>query len=350
MRTILWLFARSRFSLLVLVLPLQFSSTAASAGEVVKLDGYAEWRYDEFLIVEGQRVKATKGTRFSGKGAARGFDAIPLGYEVKVYGYRTPDGTVLARKVEAKPNGSALFEGQLRSAFEETEERWRRDGRAVEQGQNLGKLLRSGRDVERVRTIIDRLVPPYRRTSEFRAYVIENSAWNAMAAPNGSVFVFTGLLDAMDDDELAIIVGHELAHTTYEHSRRQFKRSLWTNLGLAAVLAVAEGGSSRGAANDCERPGGRSDVGPSLLSTGAELGALAFTNRYSRQHEDQADRVGLRYTYEAGYDVIKAPELWRKFGRKHGGQPEALNFFLGSHSTASARVRNLTKELDRNYR
>lgn len=349
MRTLLWLFARSRFSLLVLVLPLQFSSTAAFAGEVVKLDGYAEWRYDEFLIVEGQRVKATKTTRFSGKGAARGFDAIPLGYEVKVHGYRTPDGTVLARKVEAKPNGSALFEGQLRSAFDETEERWRRDGRAVEQGQNLGKLLRSGRDVERVRTIIDRLVPPYRRTSEFRAYVIENSAWNAMAAPNGSVFVFTGLLDAMDDDELAIIVGHELAHTTYEHSRRQFKRSLWTNLGLAAVLAVAEGGSSRGA-NDCERPGGRSDVGPSLLSTGAALGALAFTNRYSRQHEDQADRVGLRYAYEAGYDVSKAPELWRKFGRKHGGQPEALNFFLGSHSTASARARNLTKELERNYR
>ena len=166
MRTILWLFARSRFSLLVLVLPLQFSSTAASAGEVVKLDGYAEWRYDEFLIVEGQRVKATKGTRFSGKGAARGFDAIPLGYEVKVYGYRTPDGTVLARKVEAKPNGSALFEGQLRSAFEETEERWRRDGRAVEQGQNLGKLLRSGRDVERVRTTASCLPIGERPSSE----------------------------------------------------------------------------------------------------------------------------------------------------------------------------------------
>ncbi len=359
MRTLLLLdapslFARvarftSLFSSLVLGLAFQFPSTAAFAGGVIKLNGYAEWRYEEFLIVAGQRVKAGKSTRFTGKGAARGLDAIPLGYEVKIHGTRTPDGTILARKVEAKPNGSALFEGQLRSAFDETEERWRRDGRAFEQGQNLGKLLRSGRDVERVHTIIDRLVPPYRRTSEFRAYVIENSAWNAMAAPNGSVFVFTGLLDGMDDDELAIILGHELVHTTYEHSRRQFKRSLWTKLGLASVLAVTEGASSR-AANECERPGGRSDVGPSLLSTGAALGALAFTNRYSRQHEDQADRVGLRYAYEAGYDVSKAPELWRKFGRKHGGQPEALNFLLSSHSTASARARKLRIELDRNYR
>jgi len=78
--------ARSFFTLLVLIisLALQFPPTAAFAREVVNLDGYAEWRYDEFLIVEGQRVKATKSTRFSGKGAARGFDTISLGYEVKV--------------------------------------------------------------------------------------------------------------------------------------------------------------------------------------------------------------------------------------------------------------------------
>lgn len=354
MRTLLLLFTRgsiSLVSLVVLVLALQFPSTAAFAGEVVKLDGYAEWRHGDILIIEGQRVKITSSTRFSGKGAARrGFDAIPLGYEVKVQGYRAPDGTILARKVEAKPNGSALFEGQLSSAFDETEERWRREGRALEQGQNLGTLLRSGRDVERVDNLLHQLVPPYRRTSEFRAYVIENPAWNAMAAPNGSVYVFTGLLDAMDDDELAIILGHELAHTTYEHSRRQFKRSLWTNLGLASALAVAGGVSSSRGNNDCVQPGARSGVASSLVRTGATLGALAFTNKYSRQHEDQADRVGLRYAYEAGYDVSKAPDLWRRFGRKYGGQPEALNFFLGSHSTPSARARNVTKELERNYR
>ena len=83
----------------------------------------------------------------------------------------------------------------------------------------MGNLLRSGRDVERVHAIIDRLVPPYRRTSEFRAYVIENPTWNAMAAPNGSVFVFTGLLDSMDDDEELVVAPLGVAIELYDLSR-----------------------------------------------------------------------------------------------------------------------------------
>ncbi len=98
--------ARSFFTLLVLIisLALQFPPTAAFAREVVNLDGYAEWRYDEFLIVEGQRVKATKSTRFSGKGAARGFDTISLGYEVKVRSRYYCEGALLSTKHFPQPN------------------------------------------------------------------------------------------------------------------------------------------------------------------------------------------------------------------------------------------------------
>ena len=315
----------------------------ALAKERVKLDGYAEWRYDDVLIVEGQRVHATARTLFVGNTLARDLESIPLGSEVKVDGYRNADGSVLARKVEAKRNGSAMFEGQLASAFEATENQWRRRGYVYEEnGQRLGELFEDGPDVERVRRIMDRLVPPSRQRSEFRAYVIKNNAWNAMAAPNGSVFVFTGLLRDMDDDEVAVILGHELVHATHEHSRRQYKRNMWAQLGLAGILAASE---SRG--SSCDNRGTSLET---ALQTGAVLGALAFQNRYSRQHEDQADRVGLRYAYEAGYDVSKAPDLWRRFARKYGGQPGALNFFFGTHSTPGARSRNLERELRRNYR
>ena len=315
----------------------------ALAKERVKLDGYAEWRYHEVLIVEGQRVRATPRTLFVGNTLARDIASIPLGSEVKVDGYRNADGSVLARKVEAKRNDSAMFEGQLHSAFEASESQWRRRGYVYEEnGQRLGKLFEDGPDVERVRRIMDRLVPPSRRASEFRAYVIENDAWNAMAAPNGSVFVFTGLLRAMDDDEVAIILGHELVHTTHEHSRRQYKRSMWTQLGLAGILAASDSPGSR-----CDNRETPLETG---LQTAAILGALAFQNRYSRQHEDQADRVGLRYAYEGDYDVSKAPDLWRRFARQYGGQAETLNFFFGTHSTPSARSRNLEREIRRNYR
>jgi len=317
----------------------------AHASERVKLNGYAEWRHDDVLIVEGQRVRASDRTRYVG-GTAHDLRSIPLGYEVKIEGQRNADGSVLARKVEAKRNGWAMFEGELASSFEATEKQWRRRGYVFEEnGQRLGELIEAGPEVERVRRIMGRLVPPSRQTGEFRAYVIDNRAWNAMAAPNGSVFVFSGLLREMDDDEVAIVVGHELVHATHEHSRRQYKRSMWTQIGLAGILAASEGGGAR-----CDNNGNRSDLRATLIQTGAVLGALAFQNRYSRQHEDQADRVGLRYAYEAGYQVSKAPDLWRRFARKYGGEPEALNYFFGSHSTPSARSRNLEREIRRNYR
>lgn len=315
----------------------------AVARERVELEGYAEWNVGDAIIVDGQRVVSSEGTRFVGSTRFRSLRSIPLGYEVEVEGYRNPDGSVLARKVEAKRNGSAMFESQLSSAFDATETQWRRRGYVYDDnGRRLGRLRDEGGDVARVRRILYRLIPPSRRANEFRAYVIDNEAWNAMAAPNGSVFVFSGLMEAMDDDELAIILGHELVHATHEHSRRQYKRSLWTQLGLAGVLAMTGGGGSP--------YDGRGSAVKTGLATGAVLGAMAFQNSYSRAHEDQADRVGLRYAHEAGYDVSQAPDLWRRFARKYGSQPEALNFFFGSHSTPTARSRNLEREIRLNYR
>lgn len=319
----------------ILLMTLLTTSTLALAGERVKLDGYAEWRRDGALIVEGQVVRADRSTRFEGERSAKSFASIPAGYEVKVAGTRLGDGSVRASKVEAKPNGNAMFEGQLKAAFDSTEARWREEGRVVEEGHDLGRLLDSGAHVARARRITERLVPPYRDPSEFRVYVVDNDEWNAMAAPNGSVYVFRGLLDAMDDDEVAIVIGHEIAHATHEHSRKQYKRNLWTQLAFAGGTAAASRGSR---------------AVREISGAAVGLGALAFTNHYSREHEDQADRVGLRYAYEGGFDVTKAPGLWKKFGAKYGSQPEALNFFFGGHSTPASRARALQQEIAWNYR
>jgi Zn-dependent protease with chaperone function len=320
---------------------------AASASEKVELDGYAEWRADSgqdgpYLIVDGQRVITTPGMRFKGEGAARDFGSIPLGYEVKVEGSRVKGGAIAARKIEAKPNGTAMFEKELEQAFDDTEATWRQRGYAFDQGsrgqiQRIGALRESGPEVERVRRITDRLVPPDRDPGEFRVYVVENDAWNAMAAPNGSIYVFSGLLNDMDDDEVAIVLGHELVHATHEHARKQYKRSTWTSLLTMAGVVAAESQLGGGWQTD-------------LLESGAGLTMLAMGNRYSRSHEDQADRVGLRYAYEGGFDVSKAPELWKRFEKKYGATPELYNAIFGDHSTAAARARNLRREIFFNYR
>lgn len=320
--------------------PLPAVASADDAREQ-KLDGYAEWREGGFLIVDGQRLALASGARFKPHARATHFGAIPLGYEVKAKGHRDRRGVLVASEVEAKPNkDDALFENDLRSAFDDVEQSFVERGRMWEEEQDggeedYGRLRTRGRDVQRVRAIVDELVPPYLEPEDFRVYVVENDEWNAMAGPNGALFVFTGLLEAMDDDELALILGHELVHATHEHSRKEFKRAMFAQLIAAGVLTAAEEIGDKGKRQ--------------LVQLAGLFAALAWQNGYGRSHEDQADRVGLRYAFEAGYDVSKAPAMWERFADKYGREGKLVNFFFSDHSASHERASRLRRELAVNY-
>ena len=319
-----------------------WAPAAGAASNEVRVEGYAEWRRGDILIVDGQRVRPAAKLKFKGDGEAHDLRSIPLGYEVKVKGVRLIDGTLLARELEAKPNGDALFEGDLRAAFDERERQYKSQRRMFDEddkghlSQDYGRLSEDGPEVERVRRITGRLVPSYLRPDDFRVYVVENKDWNAMAAPNRSIYVFSGLLKDMDDDEVAIVLGHELTHATHEHSRKEFKKQMLIQLAALGVVAGAEGID-----NSAKRIG---------LQAIALIGATAWTNGYGRTHEDQADRVGLRYAFEGGFEASKGPGLWMKFAKKYGEGNKAANFFFSDHSQSVARARNLERELAMNYR
>ncbi len=323
--------------LFTLLVPLNLVPLLA-AGEKVNLDGYAEYHKGKYLIVEGQKIWTTNRTRFKGKGIY-GLDMISLGYEVKVRGRRQPDGTVLAEQVEAKPNGTALFEPDVLKATDQIEDIWVKEGSMFTEDSagkrvEVGKILDSGPDVERVRRIMARLVPPYIKSDDLRVRVVETKEWNASAMGNGAIWVYSGLLHDMSDDELSIILGHELAHYTYEHSRKGAKSSM-----LAQLLGI-------GAAVGGQAIGGAAG---SATQIGGLLGMAAFQSGYSRDMEDQADRVGLRYAYEGGYAVSEGPVLWERFREKYGESDTISNFFVGSHSRPSDRIRNIEREIELNY-
>jgi predicted Zn-dependent protease len=86
-----------------------------------------------------------------------------------------------------------------------------------------------------------------------------------------------------------------------------------------------------------------------VVGLAGTLSLATWQNGYSRELEDQADRVGLRYAYEGGYDPNRGPALWKRFSDKYGSQNSVLNFFMGDHSTAEARIRNLQREIQLNY-
>ena len=105
---------------------------------------------------------------------------------------------------------------------------------------------------------------------DMRVYVIDNPEWNAMAMGNYSFYVFDGLLQDMDDDEVAIILAHELVHASHEHSRRKAKRDMW--IGLASAGAAV-------AAGEIDNDGNRE-----LVALAAGLTASAFQQWLRQEH------------------------------------------------------------------
>ena len=329
------------FAITLLATYLAIPVSGWAATKTVKVNGYLDFRKPGILVVDGQRVKKGSKTQLRGSGAAKNFDTIPVGYEVKAEGTRQTDGTILATKIEAKANGMAMYEGDVLAATNQAEQQYVKAGKIADvdaQGKehDLGALHTTGPEVDRCRKIVDRLLPSYIDPKTVRVYVVDNKEWNAMAMANYSIYVFSGIMKDLDDDELAIVLGHELTHATHEHSRRQASKSMYTGIAGAAAgigLSQVKGG---GLAKDA-------------ASTAAGLGLSAFNNNYSRDYEDQADRVGLRYVYEAGYDYKKAPGLWRKFAEKYGDGSPIENFFFGDHSLSTKRAAALEKEIKNNY-
>jgi Zn-dependent protease with chaperone function len=304
-------------------------------GRGESVDGYAEWRQGACVIADAQRVCPAAGIKFKGEGEATSFAAIPLGYEFKAKGRRQRDGSLLATEAEAKPNGKSLFEGEVRAVTDQAEAQARANGRFGDARAPVGKLIESGPQVERVRRIVYDLLPAYVPRESVRVYVIDNKEWNAFAMGNFSIYVFSGLLADMDDDEVAIVLGHELVHATHEHSRKQFKKDMWVQLAMLGGL---------GATSSLDSDTQKAIAGLAVLAAGS-----ALKNGYGRGMEDQADRVGLRYAYEAGYDITKGPRLWNRFARKYGEGSKAVNFFFSDHSLAAARAAKLEKEIAYNY-
>jgi len=305
---------------------------SAHSAKPEKVSGYAEFKKGDTLIVDGQRV--VSGPK------ARAVKDIPFGYEVTVTGRRDASGTVIADKVDARPNGQDDTEKQIIASTDKAEQTWVEKKMMFEPADSgkiikIGDILESGPQVERARRIMDKLRPSYVPASALRVRVVQTDQWNASAMANGAVWVYTGLMDSMDDDEMAIVLGHELTHYTHEHIRRSVSKGSFAQiLGVGAQVVLSQI---------------KSPTVQQLGALGGQLGLSALMSGYSREFEDEADRVGLRYVFEAGYDVSKGPRLWEKFKTKYGEEDKVTNFFTGDHSRPTERIKNINRQLKLNY-
>ena len=201
----------------------------------------------------------------------------------------------------------------------------------IQEARAKNLLNRDSRQVQRVRRVADRLTPA---TAVFRAdapgwrwevNVISSNELNAWCMPGGKIAVYTGLIDklSLSDDELAAVMGHEIAHALREHGRE--KASQAAGLDLAAAVGGAIGSFY----------GIDSDVGKSVLGT---VGDLAFMRPNSRGMEQEADRMGVELAARAGYDPYAAISLWEKMARVSGG---SIPQWLSTHPSHESRLSDL---------
>ncbi len=161
--------------------------------------------------------------------------------------------------------------------------------------------------------------------AQWEFVVFESDQLNAFALPGGKVGFYTGLIKlAESDDEIAVVMGHEIAHVTSRHGAERQSQALLIGLG-----GVALGVGTR---NDENR-----EYWMLAYGLGSTLGSLA----YSRDHETEADVVGLRFAARAGYDPRAAVSFWRKMAAKEtGGRPPKL---LSTHPPTADRIANLER-------
>jgi predicted Zn-dependent protease len=190
-----------------------------------------------------------------------------------------------------------------------------------------GQANRDPVQVERVRRIAQRLIP---QTGVFRpdapgwaweTNVLSSKDVNAWCMPGGKIAVYTGLIERLQpsDDELAAVMGHEIAHALREHGRERVSQAQAQGLFIGVLGAAA--GVSRG--------------GMDLTQIVVDL---TISKPNSREHESEADRIGVELAARAGYDPRAAVSLWEKMGRLGGGQPPE---FLSTHPSHSTRINDL---------
>jgi len=186
--------------------------------------------------------------------------------------------------------------------------------------------------LKRLRAIANKLIPftaqwnADSRKWRWEVNLINSKQINAWCMPGGKIAFYTGILDQLqlNDDEVAMIMGHEMAHALREHSRERLAKSKATGMGLSVASQLLGLGQ--------------------LGDVAANLGTQLLTLKYGRDDETEADLVGLEIAARAGFKPEASVQLWKKMLSATGGgkgQPS----FLSTHPSGNNRIQELEANL-----
>jgi predicted Zn-dependent protease len=196
--------------------------------------------------------------------------------------------------------------------------------KTVGEASSKGVLDKTSNEARRVQAIADRLIaqaPNFRPDAaqwKWEVNLIKSDELNANCGPGGKIIFYTGLIDTLKltDDEIAAIMGHEIAHALREHGREAMSKAYGIEMakqGAGALLGLGQDTMA-------------------LADTVANYG---MTLPNSRANENEADLIGLELAARAGYNPNAAITLWNKMSKVSDGAPPE---FMSTHPASSSRI------------
>ena len=182
----------------------------------------------------------------------------------------------------------------------------------------------------RLRAIAAKIIPhalpwnPRAANWQWEVNLIGSKQINAYCMPGGKIAFYTGILDQLKltDDEVAMVMGHEIAHALREHARERMGKSTATNIGASLLTQML----------------GLGQIGQTVTNYGAQL----LTLQFSRDNESEADLVGMELAARAGYDPRAGVTLWQKMSAANKGAPPQ---WLSTHPSGTTRIGDIEANL-----
>lgn len=202
----------------------------------------------------------------------------------------------------------------------------------MQQAAQKGQLVAENNpEVVRLRAIARKIVPQSTRWNpraggwQWEVNLINADQVNAFCMPGGKIAFYTGILTKLKltDDEVATVMGHEIAHALREHGRERLGKQMATQGALSLGSALL----------------GLGDLG----RMGASMGAQLISLRWGREDETEADLVGMDVAARAGYDPRAGVTLWQKMAQVSGGK--APPQWLSTHPAGNNRIAEISKRL-----
>jgi len=204
------------------------------------------------------------------------------------------------------------------------------ENKVIKEGDQAQMIQRVGLKIANAseRWLIENEYPNYTEDYKWEFNLIEDVQVNAWAMPGGKIAFYTGILPIAENEAgVAAIMGHEVAHALANHGQQRMSASqIQQTVGAVGTIALGNQGQQT------------QDLFTAAYGIGSQIGIML---PFSRNHETEADKIGIKLMAIAGYNPDEAAELWKRMKESSGGVGAGPPQFLSTHPSNDERINNL---------